>query len=261
MERRAFITLLGGAASAWSLAAHAQQRDNIARVGVLGPNREKNPISDQGDKLLLTELRKLGFTDGENLQVEYGRTDEDLAGAFVAANELVAHKADVLVANGTEITLQAAAAARPRVPIVMLANNFDPFAHGYVKSLADPGGHITGIFHRQPELAAKQLELLVEAFPERKRIGTLWDIQSAEQASRAETASQSMVCRCTRSSLKTHLMISMRRFRPWRVAMRRWSKCCRRRSSRSTPRSSRRLQYAIACLRCSSSGITSKWAA
>jgi putative ABC transport system substrate-binding protein len=192
MRRREFLGGLGGALAAYPQAVGAQQRDKIARVGVLGPSREKNAISGQSYTFLLAELRKLGFTDGENLQVEFGRTDEDMAGAFAAANEMVAHKVDVLVANGPEVALQAAAAARPQVPIVMLAINFDPFARGYVKSLADPGGNITGIFYRQPELAAKQLELLVEAFPERKRMGTLWDIQSAEQADRAEAAAQSM---------------------------------------------------------------------
>jgi len=192
MRRRKFLGALGGALAAYPLAAEAQQHDRVARVGVLGPSREKNPISRQGYAIFLTELRKLGFAEGQNIQVEFGRTDEDMAGAFAAANEIVAHKADVLVANGPEVTLQAAAAARPQVPIVMLATNFDPFARGYVKSLADPGGNITGIFYRQPELAAKQLELLVEAFPERKRIGTLWDVQSAEQANQAEAAAQSM---------------------------------------------------------------------
>ena len=192
MRRRKFLGALGGALAAYPLAAEAQQHDRVARVGVLGPSREKNPISRQGYAIFLTELRKLGFAEGQNIQVEFGRTDEDMAGAFAAANEIVAHKADVLVANGPEVTLQAAAAARPQVPIVMLATNFDPFARGYVKSLAGPGGNITGIFYRQPELAAKQLELLVEAFPERKRIGTLWDVQSAEQANQAEAAAQSM---------------------------------------------------------------------
>jgi putative ABC transport system substrate-binding protein len=191
MRRREFIGLFGGAALAWPLAGRAQPSDKIARVGVLGPSRE-NPVSGPGYAIFIAELRKLGFDDGRNLQVEFGRTDEEAAGAFAAANELVARKADVLVANGPEITLQAAAAARPPVPIVMLASNFDPFARGYVKSLADPGGNITGLFYRQPELAGKQLELLVEAFPERKRIATLWDIQSAEQAGGAEATARSM---------------------------------------------------------------------
>jgi putative ABC transport system substrate-binding protein len=173
MKRREFLGALGGALVASPSVAWAQPSDKIARVGVLGPSRE-NPISGPGYAIFIAELRKLGFDDGRNLQVEFGRTDEETAGAFAAANELVARKADVLVANGPEITLQAATAARPPVPIVMLASNFDPIARGYVKSLADPGGNITGIFYRQPELAGKQLELLVEAFPERKRIATLW---------------------------------------------------------------------------------------
>jgi putative tryptophan/tyrosine transport system substrate-binding protein len=191
MRRREVLGILGSALVAFPSAARAQQRDKIARVGVLGASRE-NPVSGPGYAIFIAELRKLGFDDGQNLQVEFGRTDEGTASAFAAANELVAWKADVLVASGPEIALQAAAAARPPVPIVMLANNFDPFARGYVKSLADPGGNITGIFYRQPELAGKQLELLVEAFPERKRVATLWDTQSAEQASRAEDTARSM---------------------------------------------------------------------
>ena len=92
-------------------------------------------------------------------------------GPFAGANDLVAAKADVLVASGAELALQAADAARPPVPIVMLANNFDPIARGYVKSLSHPGGNITGLVYRQPELAAKQLELLAQAFPGRTRVG------------------------------------------------------------------------------------------
>jgi putative ABC transport system substrate-binding protein len=191
MRRRRFLGGLGTALVGLPWPAHAQQGDKIARVGVLGPTRE-NPVSGPGYVIFIAELRRLGFTDGQNLQVQFGRTDEGTAGAFAAANALVAWQADVLVADGPEIALQAAAAARPPVPIVMLANNFDPFARGYVKTLAEPGGNITGIFYRQPELAGKQLEILVEAFPERKRVATLWDIQSAEQASRAEVTAQSL---------------------------------------------------------------------
>jgi hypothetical protein len=128
MKRRDFIAGIS-AATAWPLTVRAQQRDKIARVGVLGSSRE-NPVSGPGYAIFIAELRKLGFNDGQNLQVEFGRTDEGTAGAFAAANELVAWKADVLVASGPEIALQAAAAARPPVPIVMLASNFDPFAPG-----------------------------------------------------------------------------------------------------------------------------------
>jgi putative tryptophan/tyrosine transport system substrate-binding protein len=191
LRRREFISLLGSAAAAWPSAVHAQQASKIARVGVLGPNLN-NPVTGPGYQVFLSELRKLGFTEGQNLVVEYRRTDEGMPNAFTGANEMVAAKADVLVANGPEISLQAAAAARPAVPIVMLANNYDPFARGYVKSLAQPGGNVTGLFYRQPELAVKQLELLVEAFPERTRVAVLLDSASDDQLSAIERAVPSM---------------------------------------------------------------------
>ena len=109
-----------------------------------------------------------------------------MAQAFAGANELVAWRADVLFAFGPELGLQAAAAARPPVPIVILANNYDPIARGYVQSLSRPGGNVTGIVSRQLELVAKQIELLMEAFPERKRLGALWDALSADQFAAAE---------------------------------------------------------------------------
>jgi putative ABC transport system substrate-binding protein len=92
----------------------------------------------------------------------------------------------LLFAFGTELALQAAAAARPPVPIVMGAANFDPIAKGFVQSLARPGGNVTGIILRWPELVVKQIELLQEAFPDRNRLGVLWDTQSADQFSAAE---------------------------------------------------------------------------
>jgi putative ABC transport system substrate-binding protein len=98
----------------------------------------------------------------------------------------VASKVDVIVAGGTELTLRAAVAASPSVPIVMWANNFDPIAGGYVKSLAQPGGNVTGVFTRQPELAEKQVELLKETFPQHKRLALLWDAQTVDQFNAAE---------------------------------------------------------------------------
>ena len=118
-----------------------------------------------------------------------------MAKAFAGANELVAAKADVLIADGPEIALQAATAARPIVPVVMLANNYNPFERGYVRTLAQPGGNVTGLFYRQQELAAKQLELLIEAFPEPRRIAVLWDSISEDTFHSAEKAAQSRACR------------------------------------------------------------------
>jgi putative ABC transport system substrate-binding protein len=135
---------------------------------------------------LIDELRKLGFAEGRNLAIEYRRIDQGIAQAFAGAQELVAWRADVLFAFGPELGLQAAAAARPPVPIVILANNYDPIARGYVQSLSRPGANVTGIVSRQLELVPKQIDLLMEAFPERKRLGALWDVNSADQFATAE---------------------------------------------------------------------------
>jgi putative ABC transport system substrate-binding protein len=191
VNRRAFITLLGGAAAGWPRAARAQQPDKTARVGWLAASLD-NPVQALGREVLLSTLRKLGFTEGYNLVLEHRRTDEGMAKAFAGANELVAAKADVLIADGPEIALQAATAARPTVPVVMLANNYNPFERGYVRTLAQPGGNVTGLFYRQQELAAKQLELLIEAFPEPRRIAVLWDSISEDTFHSAEKAAQSM---------------------------------------------------------------------
>jgi len=199
VKRRQFIALVGGAAGTWPLKVRAQQPSKIRRVGWLGPSPDL-PFQVLGRQILLSGLHKLGFNEGQNLVYEHRRTDQGVANAFIGANELVASKADVLVADGPEISLQAAAAARPAVPVVMLAINYDPIERGYVKSLAQPGGHVTGLFYRQPELATKQLELLVEAFPERRRVTALWDVVSEEQFRAAERAAQSM--RLTLHSLK-----------------------------------------------------------
>jgi ABC-type uncharacterized transport system substrate-binding protein len=112
--------------------------------------------------------------------------------AVAAARELVAAKTSVIVAVGPEISLRAALAPNSGLPIVILAFNYDPIARGYVESLAHPGGNITGLFTRQPELAVKQLQLLVEAFPGKDRLGVLWDDQTAEQFASAESEAQKM---------------------------------------------------------------------
>ena len=189
--RRAFITLLGGAAAAWPLAAGAQEPGKVARVGWLAASLD-NPVQALGHQVLTSGLRKLGFTEGHNLVLEHRPTDEGLAKAFAGANELVAAKTDVLIADGPELALQAATAARPPVPVIMLANNYNPFERGYVKTLAEPGGKVTGVFYRQQELAAKQLELLAEAFPVSRRVAVLWDSASEDTFRSAENTARSM---------------------------------------------------------------------
>ena len=145
-----------------------------------------------GYAVFLAELRKLGFTEGQNLIVENRRIDEGPSKAFAGAAELIRSNVDVVVAFGPELALKAAVAASQTVPIVMIAINFDPMAGGYVRNITRPERNITGVVSRAPELAAKQLGLLVEAFPDVKPIAALWEQASADQFEAAQRAAQSL---------------------------------------------------------------------
>jgi putative ABC transport system substrate-binding protein len=131
-------------------------------------------------------MRIQGFKDGQNLIVDFRRLEQDLPALSADAAELVRSNVRVLVTQGTEPALRAALAASRGLPIVMMATNFDPFASGYVRSLARPDGNITGVFMRQTELAEKQTELLLQAAPDRSRLGIVWDSISADQFNAAE---------------------------------------------------------------------------
>src|SRR5262249_44872447 len=134
----------------------------------------------------LDELRRLGHEEGRNLRVDHRPTDQDPSVVSSSAKELAGLNVDVLVALGAEPSLKACVSATRTIPIVFVANNFDPIASGYVTSLAKPGGNVTGVYLRQTELAEKQVELLTEAFPDRKRLAVLWDEISANQYAAAE---------------------------------------------------------------------------
>jgi putative ABC transport system substrate-binding protein len=192
MRRREFITLIGGAAAAWPLAARGQQPDRMMRIGVVGPRPENAGGTGTGYPAMLDELRKLGFTEGRNLAVEYRTVEQDRRAIFADAAELARWNADVLVAVGPEVSLQAAMVASNTIPIVITAFNYDPIARGYVKSLAQPGGNITGVFLRQPELAEKQVELLKQTFPDWTRLAMLWDELSSDQFNAAESRAKSL---------------------------------------------------------------------
>ena len=166
-------------------AAERRSSRQEARIGVFAGSPD-NPIMGPAYRAFLEELRKLGYAEGQNLIVEFRTTVPDISVLTAQARELIRLKVDVLVAFGAEPALKAAAAASHTIPIVFVANNYDPIALGYVSSLAKPGGNVTGIFLRQTELAEKQVELLTEAFPDRKRLAVLWDAISAGQFATAE---------------------------------------------------------------------------
>jgi putative ABC transport system substrate-binding protein len=198
--RRDFITLLGGAAAAGAtIRPHplaAQQSGRLYRIGFFGGALPASPaasnVMDLGYPAFRDELRKRGFIDGRNLVIEFRSTRQKADRLHADAAELVRSNVDLIVAAGPEVAVQAALAASRTVPIVMWANNFDPLSRGYVQSLARPGGNVTGLFTRQPELAAKQVEILKETFPDRTRLTALWDALSADQLGGAERAAKSL---------------------------------------------------------------------
>ena len=184
--------LLGGATVAWPLAARAQQLSGrTARIGIVQPPLD-NPVVSLGYPAFLDELKKSGFSQGQNLVIAAVRTDQDAQRVFAETADLVRSNVELLVVVGPEITLQAAMAASRTIPIVTLAINFDPIAHGYVKSLVRPGGNVTGVVSLQTELAEKQVELLTQAFPERTRVAVLWDENSADMFASAERQARSL---------------------------------------------------------------------
>ncbi|MDP9162458.1 MAG: ABC transporter substrate-binding protein [Acidobacteriota bacterium] len=192
MRRRDFIGALGGLAAAWPVTARAQQSaGKMARIGFLGTTVD-NPITAPGYPAFLDELRKSGYSVGQNLAIEVVREIQDAKRLFAETADMARSNVDVLVAAGPEVALQAAVAASRTIPIVMWAINYDPIARGFVKSLTQPGGNITGIVSLQTELAAKQVELLTQALPGRTKLTILWDALSADQFVHAERQARSL---------------------------------------------------------------------
>jgi putative ABC transport system substrate-binding protein len=169
IPRRELIALLGGVA-AWPLAARAQQSGVAPRIGLIAA-RTANPVMGRATAAFFDELRSAGFAEGQNLIVDHRSSEQAPSAMQQQAIEMVRANADVLVALGSEPAVRACVEATRTLPIVFVANNYDPIARGYVHGLAKPDGNVTGIYLRQTELAEKQVELLTQAFPGRTRLG------------------------------------------------------------------------------------------
>lgn len=172
------------------LAANAQQPGRVYRIGFFGPAQTSAPpVSFY--RAFLSQMRSLGFKEGDNLKIDF-RALEDTRGMAVSADELVKSHPELIVATGPEASLKSLIEAGQTGPIVVVAINYDPIAGGYVKSLARPGGNISGVVFQQLELAQKQLELLAQALPGRTRVAILFEAQSADQLAAAERAAKSL---------------------------------------------------------------------
>ena len=173
MRRREFITLLGGAAAAWPLAARAQQTERVRRIGVLSSLVADDPESQARHAAFLQGLQEWGWTSGRNVQIGYRWAAGDADRIRKYAAELVALAPDVILATGSPVTAALLQTNR-RVPIVF-AMVPDPVANGFVASLAKPGGNATGFTTFDYATSVKWLELLKEIAPRVKQVVVLRD--------------------------------------------------------------------------------------
>jgi putative ABC transport system substrate-binding protein len=202
LQRRHFITLLGGAA-AWSLAARAQQGDRVRRIGVLIPFDENDPAWKPRDSAFTQALAGLGWTEGRNVRMDLRWGGDDTNRIRAVAQELVGLQPDIIVTNATVATVALQRETRT-IPIVFVGVS-DPVATGLVPNLNQPGGNITGFAVLEASLGGKWLELLSEIAPGLKRAALMFNPDTAPVSSflpSFETAARSTkghAHRCARS--------------------------------------------------------------
>jgi putative ABC transport system substrate-binding protein len=173
MRRREFITLVGGAAAGWPLAAHAQQATKVARIGMLSLGRgDKSDASLKTIDAFIPAMRALGFVEGQNIAFERKFADGDVNKLSELAQELVGQRVDAIVALATP-AVRAAKKATSSIPIVGIGMA-DPVEDELASSLARPGGNVTGTTFLGPELVSKRLQLLKEIVPSLSRVIVLW---------------------------------------------------------------------------------------
>ena len=142
MKRREFITLLGGAATAWPLAARAQQPERMRRIGALTTLAADDPFGQAEVAAFQRALQQSGWNDGRNVRIDIRRHESDADRARRYAQELVALAPDILLADAT-VSVTALLHVTRTLPIVF-AGVADPVGAGFVDSLSRPGGNITG---------------------------------------------------------------------------------------------------------------------
>ena len=174
MRRREFVTLLGGTAVAWPLAARALQAGKLPTIGFMGG---ATPSAwSQWTAAFVQRLPELGWIEGRTVAIEYRWAEGRRERLAEIATEFVLLNVDVIVTGGTEAVL-AARQATSVIPIVF-GTAGDPVGTGLVTSLARPGGNVTGLSNQSADLTGKRLELLREVLPSLRRLAILANIGS-----------------------------------------------------------------------------------
>ena len=169
MRRREFITLLCGAAAAWPFAARAQQGESVRLVGVLMPNPEGDAEGQANVAALRRGLQDLGWTEGRNIhfEIRWAAGNPDKARSF--AKELIGMKPDLIVPSSNLVT-SIMQQETHIIPMVFI-NVGDPIGSGFVASVAQPGGNLTGFAVLETAIAGKWVELLNEVAPQVSLVG------------------------------------------------------------------------------------------
>jgi putative tryptophan/tyrosine transport system substrate-binding protein len=175
MRRRDFIKVIGGAASAWPIAARAQQSVKMLRVGTANAQPRSAPQWVAFEQ----RMAELGYLEGKNFTYDHVQIPSTEAWE-AGYREVVARKADIIVAAGPELSLKSALAAADKLPVVMIAVDYDPITRGYGTSLARPTRNVTGVYFQNTELASKNLQLMKDAFPDMATLTVFWDRLAAD---------------------------------------------------------------------------------
>ena len=200
MRRRDFLTGLAVIANGIASArmSNAQAARKMVRVGIATLQPRTGPLWTAFEQ----RLQQLGYTQGENLDVEFIDLNGPISRESEAMKELVDRKVDILIASGTEIALKSALAATDKLPIVMIAIDHDPLALNYIASLARPGGNVTGVFFQQVELAMKRLQVMRDVLPNIEAATVFWDANSVEQWQATQRAGTTLGLRLAGIELK-----------------------------------------------------------
>ena len=176
MNRRAFITLLGGGA-AWPRTLMAQQPNRVRRIGVLMELAASDSQARSNIAALQRGLRGLGWLEGSNLGIEYRWAPDDPVLVWKFAKELVELRCDVIVAHSSPVVATLLGQTR-NIPIVFVSIS-DPIGEGFVASFARPGGNVTGFTNFESSMTGKWVELLKDIAPELTRVAFLFNPQMA----------------------------------------------------------------------------------
>ena len=170
MRRRTFIAGVGGAV-AWPMVASAQQRDRVRRIGVVMAYAESDPNARMQVAAFRDEMQKLGWFEGNNLQIDFRYAADDPARIRALAIELLGKSPDLMVSNSNFVTAILQSEVRT-IPLVFVSVS-DPEGSGFVTNLARPTGNVTGFANFQPSMGSKWLEMLRQIAPTINRVGLM----------------------------------------------------------------------------------------